>query len=257
APEHPKVPPSAPQLAHALSYGQESLWYPAAEAVARELATESDEPLGDQDEPADEPTDAPVPHLARCATCGVGVTFQPRPSGSSFVIIARHGIDVDAAFGIGPSGFPICPTDGHGEMQLADEQLVPASEAITQVAELTADQPAQAQLFDTAKPFNFEGAWLDIAQKQQAIDALRRTHEDDAATAKRSKKLLDEALETFGRMVNTYEARRLAKVARDVLAAAEKSLEAPGEEIASGEGESQGAAEIATSGESQAQEASA
>jgi hypothetical protein len=71
--------------------------------------------------------------------------------------------------------------------------------------------PAQAQLFELAKPFNFTDAWLAIETQQVVIDDLTRIHEEDATKAKRSKKALDEARAALGQLVNTLKGRRLQK----------------------------------------------
>lgn len=169
-------------------------------------------------DPVPEPAaavDAPL-HTAVCTSCQGRVTFRSSASGGGFSLVDRDGYPVDAVFGIGRTGLPICTRctpNGHEEMQLADEQgLVPARDAITRVAAQTnGDAPTQAQLFELAKPFNFEGAWLEIEEKQHDIDGLIAEHEHDAAQAKRSKKALDEAQAALGRLVNTFRARRLQK----------------------------------------------
>lgn len=177
--------------------------------------------------PAADPelTEVPPVHVVRCTDCPAGVRYQALPSRSGFTVLERYGVDPDQTFGIGTRGQPICPF-GHGEMTLADEQL-PAAEAITQVAEQVngTAAPTQAQLFDMAQPFNFEGAWMDIELKNGVVAELARVNEDDAARAKRSRKALEEAQTLLSRMIETYHERRVTK-AREAQARAERAARA-------------------------------
>lgn len=164
-----------------------------------------------KDEPAPAPAPAPIPHLATCGSCAAAVKYQPSASGHGMTVLERYGVDVDTTFGLGESGQPICP-NGHGEMRLADEQQS-AADAITEVAEKVngTATATQAQLFDMAQPFNFEGAWMDIETKNGVVAELARVYEDDAARAKRSRKALEEAQALLSRMIDTYHERRVKK----------------------------------------------
>ena len=99
-------------------------------------------------------------------------------------------------------------------LDMGATEQIPVGEAMAQVADKVngASTPTQLQLLELAKPFNFEGAWMDIEGKQSEVDELAALHEADAATAKKSKKALDEAQTLLGQMVNTYRARRLTKL---------------------------------------------
>jgi hypothetical protein len=96
----------------------------------------------------------------------------------------------------------------------AESSTISAYEAITQAAAQVNDndaEPQQLALMDTSKPFNFEGCWMEIENKQGEIDELARIHEDDARKARDSKKKLDEAHTLLGKMIDTYRARRIQK----------------------------------------------
>lgn len=154
----------------------------------------------------------PLSHLAKCTECEVGVRFHLTESGQSIVIEERFGVDVDTSFGVGPNVRPICP-NGHGEMSLADEKI-PVADAMAQAA-AKVNGTTQPQLFDTAKPFNFEGAWMDVAGKTADVAELARIHREDAERAKQSKKELEEGESTLRRMITTYEDRRVQKARAD------------------------------------------
>ena len=150
---------------------------------------------------------AEVVHLATCPTCHGRVTFTQSTSGASFRIRTLVGYDVEQTFGIGPHGLPICTRchpNGHVEMLLADEELVPASDAITDVAAQVngnGSEPQQVALFQTYKPFNLQGALDAIAEKNRDV-----RHAHDAYEA---------AKEEAGTLRKTWE--REAKGLQDLI----------------------------------------
>jgi len=143
-------------------------------------------------------------HVAKCDQCPAGVKFQATPSGAGFVVFERYGVEVDTVFGISVDGLPICP-NGHGPMTYADDRL-PIGEALTQVA--GESQPA---LFELSKPFNFEDAWIAVAEKAEEVKTIAGIYERDAATAKQSKKDLEAAESTLRAMIATLDDRRRQK----------------------------------------------
>ena len=163
---------------------------------------------------ADAPDLPPTPdapeHFAICRAgqCRAALKYRVTSHGGGVMQIETMGVDFDQVFAFSRAGVPICP-HGHGEMVLQDED-VPVAEAITTAA-AAASVPSQAQLFELAKPFNFEGAWLEIESKQGEIDELARDHEHDAEEAKKSRKALEEARTTLGLMVNRWREQRLKK----------------------------------------------
>lgn len=190
------------------------------------------------DEPAPAPEPEPIAHLAKCAQCPAGLKFHSSASGHGMTVLEHYGVTVDTTFGIGEGGRPLCP-NGHGEMTLSDEQLS-AAEAITQVSAQvngSAVSPTQAQLFEMSQPFNFEGAWMDIEVKNGVVAELARVYEDDAARAKRSRKLLEEAQTLLSRMIETYHERRVKKAreaeARIEMQAAHEEPTSPADETTS------------------------
>lgn len=177
---------------------------------ADDLELEAD-PANDSPIPTDPPP-APRPHLARCGTCGKGVTFEPLPSGHGFTIRAYHGVSQDTTFSVGPTGFPVCPDDGHGEMQLADEQL-PAAEAFAVAQEKLAAGPLaeQQRLPGVVLPFNFQGAYLELEAKAVEVDRLHDEYKAAAEEARGAKKDWDKAAELYTKMALELRRRRRAK----------------------------------------------
>lgn len=153
------------------------------------------------DAPADE---SPV-HLARCAECKAGVTYQLSANGFGIIVVERFNMDVFETLGMGANRIPLCP-HGHGEMRLEDENTLPIGEALAQVA--GESQPA---LFELSKPFNFEDAWIAVAEKAEEVKTIAGIYERDAATAKQSKKDLEAAESTLRAMIATLDDRRLQK----------------------------------------------
>jgi hypothetical protein len=169
---------------------------------------------------------APV-HLARCMQCDFEVRFRASASGASFTLI-----DSDLALGIGKRGHPICP-NGHGEMVLADETL-PASEAISTVAAVVGSNgsdPTQAQLFDLAKPFNYEGAMQAIATKNHDVKFARVQMDDAKETYTHRRKTWERETEQLQELIDRLEARE-RDVRRDAAARAAKATHEQAETIA-------------------------
>lgn len=138
-------------------------------------------------------------HRAVCLApgCDVKVTYRPTASGGGFIVLERSGVAIDAAFGIGHQGHPVCPRDGHGEMALADEQL-PASEAITRVAEKVGGEAQATKLPFPAPPFNDANALAHIFEKRHEVKALEEKHEELAERKKKAKEQLDDANAQLG-----------------------------------------------------------
>lgn len=130
-------------------------------------------------------------------------------------------MDVFETLGIGSNGIPLCP-HSHGEMRLEDERTLPVGEALAQVA--GESQPA---LFELSKPFNFEDAWIAVAEKAEEVKTIAGIYERDAATAKQSKKDLEQAESTLRSMIAKLDERRLQKAREAAHRAADAdSLEA-------------------------------
>jgi len=102
----------------------------------------------------------------------------------------------------------MCP-DGHGEMELADEQL-PVGEAFAKVAEQLAE-PEQVALPGVFPAFNYQGAYEECEAKAVEVAALRAQYEDDAETAKDSKKAWEKAADTLNKMLLEFRRRRREK----------------------------------------------
>jgi hypothetical protein len=139
------------------------------ETIAQDDFTPEPEP--ETDEAVEIPDDDPV-HLAKCAECATAVRFRPNVTGTGFVLVDA---DPDATFGVGEHGRPVCP-NGHGEMSIADDQLKSATEAFTDAqgmllrAEAEASSaPVQGDLPGIIPAFNFQGAYLELETKADAI----------------------------------------------------------------------------------------
>ena len=155
------------------------------------------------DPPADAERTSRTAHLARCTQCDFTVTFEPSVTGTSFFLVGS-----DAALGIGPNGRPVCP-NGHGEMEIADDQI-PAAEAISEVARL--QHPQQADLPGIIPPFNYQGAYLELEAKAVEVDELHREYVTAAEEARDAKKSWDKAAELFTKMAIEFQRRRREKV---------------------------------------------
>jgi hypothetical protein len=83
-----------------------------------------------------------------------------------------------------------------------DDKTVPVEEAFALIAD-------QQSLFELHKPFNFEGAWIAVAEKAEEVKTIAGIYERDAATAKQSKKDLEAAESTLRAMIATLDDRRL------------------------------------------------
>lgn len=147
--------------------------------------------------------EAPM-HFARCALCPSAVTYQLSTTGAGIIVVERLNMDVFETLGIGANGIPICP-HGHGEMRLEDENTLPVGDALAQIA------GEQQALFELSKPFNFEDAWIAVADKAEEVKTIAGIYERDAATAKQSKKDLEAAESTLRAMIATLDDRRLQK----------------------------------------------
>lgn len=156
-------------------------------------------------------TEQPV-HLARCRECSVKVWYRSTSSGGGFMIVDHNHSDPSPTFGSSAANLPMCP-DGHGEMELCDEQAVPVAEAFQQVADKLAE-PVQTSLPGIVPDFNYAGAYLDLEATAVEVAALHKQAKDDAETAKESKKAWEKAAERYQRMAIVYRDRRREKVAQ-------------------------------------------
>lgn len=157
-----------------------------------------------QDAAADAP---PVSHRAVCAECKAHVTYALLASGHGFMVLESS--EPELVFGVGESGQPVCP-HGHGEMQLADEQI-PAVDAISQVAEQVNGSPEQRALFDTRKPFNMAGALDAIAEKNRAVKWAHDRYEESKADTADAKKTWEREAKQLQELIDELESRRQAK----------------------------------------------
>lgn len=160
--------------------------------------------------------DTPPTHKAVCSECGAHVTYALTSSGHGFMVLETS--DADTTFGQGEGGQPLCPR-GHGEMQLADEQI-PVADAITQVVEQTSGNghgtPAQRALFDTTKPFNADGALDAIETKNADVEQARERYESyKSATAAARKRWESEAKQLADLIVDLKRKRQARAVQTD------------------------------------------
>jgi hypothetical protein len=158
-------------------------------------------------------TEPPQPdrtdHLARCASCAFTVRFKPLQSGHGFMLVGS-----EESLGIGEDGRPTC-LNGHGQMEIADDQL-PAAEAFALAQEQLQDQRPPRLPFP-APPFNYEGALHEIFEKQSEITRLEIKFTDADERRKKAKSALDDAREELGKMIDVIREReedRLHDVAR-------------------------------------------
>lgn len=150
--------------------------------------------------------DEPATHLAKCAECASAVRY--RPLGAGFSLVDDDGL---TTFGVGPHGRPMCP-NGHGEMAIADDQLKPAAEAFAEVSQRLHDAaPVQAALPGVLPVFNFQGAYMELEEQALRVESLRKAHEDDAKTARESKKAWDSAELLYTNMAIEFRRRRCEK----------------------------------------------
>lgn len=147
--------------------------------------------------------DDPIVHRAICAQCRQGVTFKPTASGSGFIVIGHTYSDVET-FGIGPSGYPMCPE--HGEMTLADETL-PVADAFAKVN----GELLQQSLPGVFPAFNYQGAWEDVVAKVKERDRLKVEEDDAHEEYKEAKKAREKCDEVINKMITEYERRRREK----------------------------------------------
>jgi hypothetical protein len=171
-------------------------------------------------------TERPI-HEARCRECGGGVAYYLTESGNGIIVRDTRGYGMDQSFGISGNSIPICPIDGHGEMELSDEQL-PAEEAFALAQEKLAAAAGHAQqpsLPGVVMPFNFQGAYLELEEKAVEVDRLHAEYKAAAEEAKDAKKAWDKAAELYTRMALELRRRRKAKEgepASDLLDASER-----------------------------------
>jgi hypothetical protein len=152
--------------------------------------------------PAPDRTD----HLARCASCAFTVRFKPLQSGHGFMLVGS-----EESLGIGEDGRPMCP-NGHGQMEIADDQL-PAAEAFALAQEQLQDQRPPRLPFP-APPFNYEGALHEIFEKQSEITRLEIKFTDADERRKKAKSALDDAREELGKMIDVDPRARRGPPAR-------------------------------------------
>jgi hypothetical protein len=154
-------------------------------------------PEDPEDAAAPDPEQAPAWEHAECQSCGAAVTYEPTPSGVGFMVMRQSGVDPEATFGVGEHGRPRCP-HGHGEMGIAEAGPL--------------EQPA---LFDIAKPFNFEGAYLEVEGLTVEVDRLAGIAEEDKRTAASSRDQWAEAAKRLHTLTLELRRRRLAKRDRE------------------------------------------
>lgn len=225
--------PTAHQLAQILESSETSKWGAAAEAVAAELAEQAAITTREAEVIAESITAEPMQHFARCEPCKAGVHFTPFASGNGFAIVTRNGYDHDTTFGIGPNNIPVCPVDGHGEMQLADDQLRPAHQAITEAA-AKANGSGKAEQRKLPLPIN-EPNWKamqlqtnELRREVRQKMARWKAQHDAAATLK---KHADEAQTRLSEWEDTCDTRErewqehLEREAEKAARAAEEAAE--------------------------------
>jgi hypothetical protein len=154
-------------------------------------------------------TDRPT-HLAKCRECGQKMTFRPTSSGFGFTVVNHDNSDAEVSFGVSAAGLPMCP-EGHGEMEIADDQI-PVAEAFGHVAEqLAAGEAVQRSLPGIVPVFNYQGAYLELEAKTVEVQALHDQWAEDAETARESKKAWEKSAETLQKMGLEFRRRRREK----------------------------------------------
>jgi hypothetical protein len=106
----------------------------------------------------------------------------------------------------------------HADENSGADAQIPVADAFAQVAarvEGEHQEPEQSTLFDTSKPFNFEGAYLELEEMSVEVDRLQRIAADDAREAKESKKSWEEASKLRDRAALELRRRRLEKERRE------------------------------------------
>jgi hypothetical protein len=146
-------------------------------------------------------------HLAKCAKCQGSVEFRRTSHGHGFMVVTSHGFGDSPSFTVAKNGNPICPVRGHGAMQLADEQLVPASQAIAEVAAKTNGTAQQLKLIEPA-PFNAEAALRDIAKERREASRRETVAEERHESYKYAKKSADEQNALVLRMIDEFDRRQ-------------------------------------------------
>jgi len=146
---------------------------------------------------------APPAERFVCQECGCGVTIERMTRGAAFAIISVQGAPDDTSFGIGASGDPLCP-EGHGGMlpDPVDGEADPG-----EVPPLS-----QAELFDLAQPFNFEGAYLELERLTVTVDEFARIAEADKKQAAAARKTWEDAATRLHKATLELRRRRLAKL---------------------------------------------
>jgi hypothetical protein len=169
------------------------------------------------DAPPDRPflvkSSAPAYDRAECVTCGATITYEHLTSGAAFTIVRTGGVEPDAVFGVGAHGRPMCP-HGHGEMAPRDPPT-----------------PDQRALFDLEKPFNFEGAYLEVELLTVEVDRLAHVAAEDKKVAKASADAWASTATSLHTLTLELRRRRLEKRDRAVGAGELIDVEVPADEV--------------------------
>ena len=139
-------------------------------------------------------------HRAVCADCLMGVTFRSTASGAGFTVLGHSGTDPELTFGISEVGLPMCP-NGHGEMQIADEE--PVEDAFAHVAEQI--QAATPVGLPFPNPFNADGALESIFAKNHEFQDCEKRYTDLKGRTKDAKEEMDECAKKLKALILDYE----------------------------------------------------
>lgn len=165
------------------------------------------------EQPAAEPMEERTVHQAKCRECATTVTFKANATGTGFVLVGHTAPDPEATFGASAMGLPLCP-DGHGEMQITDEQI-PAADAIRQVAEQVNGEAQQMGLPGVgAELFNYRDCYLEFEKKFLERKLLKDTEDEDHERYKESKKKREKCDEVISKMGLEFARWRAEKAAQ-------------------------------------------
>jgi hypothetical protein len=151
--------------------------------------------------------------------CGIGLCYRKTESGNGVIVLTVYNADPDTTFALGAAGLPICP-EGHGDLipvggfltqHTANHQQVGKAIPVGGKAPTSITQAIQMALPGTTNPFNYEGAYLELEAKAQECDRLQKIAEEDAETARASKKAWQKAAELYSALGIALRDRRLAK----------------------------------------------